>query len=107
MAASSHLRVARMAVLIDDFRARFGHHGSHGLAPLEVVRGGLVLGWSLGRAIGLEQDEARGVIILLIDLETRDARFVLAVPGVLECRLQESGDGFRLNVNLNECYIHP
>src|SRR5581483_9202623 len=80
---------------------RLGHHGSHGVTPDLVMPGFLVRGGSLGGAIGFDENEARGIVLVLDDIEAGDARLLDAGGGVGKRGLFESVDAIGFDVNLN------
>src|ERR1035441_4450866 len=99
----------RMAVLpafvggVDVGVSRAGarlHHHVHGHGgPSLVVRGFLMLRGRFGVAIDLDQNEARRVVRLLQDVETRNARLLHAVAGVFQGGPPERFDVLGFDVN--------
>jgi hypothetical protein len=63
--------------------------------------GGLVRGGSLGSAIALHQREARGIVSLLDNIETRDTRLLHAVPGILDRSPEKRRDAIRLHMDVD------
>ena len=64
--------------------------------PCFLVRGG-----GIRIPINFHQHKARRVILLLDDVEARDARLFQAFPRVGEHRLFESFDALRFDMNMN------
>ena len=66
--------------------------------------GFLVRGLGLRRAVSLDQDEARGIIGVLHDIEARDTGFADAGAGIGKRRRLEDVDavGFHLNMDEND-----
>lgn len=81
--------------------ARLGHHGSDGVAPGLVVPGFFVSGRCVGRAIRFDEHEAGWIVLLLEDVEGRDARFFDTLASVCEGGIFKGFDVFRLQMNLN------
>lgn len=82
-------------------RARLGHHGRDGVPPELIMFGFLVRGGRLGRAISFDKHETGWVVLLLEDVEGRDAGFFDALASIGECRLFEGFEVFRLQMHLN------
>src|SRR5580658_8545452 len=84
--------------------ARLGHHGLDRIAPLAVVRGGAVRCDCIGRAVDLDKHEARSVVLLLHEVEARDAGFLDAGSRIFESCLREFRDllGFDAYVNVSD-----
>ena len=85
-------------------RARFGHHRGDGVAPKLVVGGLLVRGRRLGRAVDLDEHEARRIVRLLDDVEPGDAGFSDRLPGIFQTRGREGLDatGFYVNSDVDD-----
>ena len=84
--------------------AGFGHHRGDGVAPKLVVGGLLVRGRRLGRAVDLDEHEARRIVRLLDDVEPGDAGFADRLPGVFQTRGREGLDatGFYVNSDVDD-----
>ncbi len=93
--------IGREQVLEFNAGAGLGHHVADAIAPLLVMRGLLVEGGSIVRAIGFDQHEARGVIELLDDIKAGNAGFENAIPRVLQGGFVKGFNAFGLNVNVN------
>ena len=61
----------------------------------------LVLGGGIRIPINFHQHKARRVILLLADIEARDARLFQALARIGECRLFKSLNALRPDVNMN------
>src|SRR5688572_7284608 len=80
---------------------RLCHHRLRRIAPRCVVLGLLVACRVLRATVDLDQDEARGVVLLLDDVEPHHPRLADAVTGVLASNSDEPIHRFRLYVNKN------
>src|SRR6266571_2325183 len=76
--------------------SRFGHHRRDGIPPDLVMFGLLVRSGCLCRAVRLHQHEARGIVLLLKDIEPSDARLFETFAGIGDGRLFESLNALRL-----------
>jgi hypothetical protein len=85
-------------------RARLGHHRSDDVAPDLVVFRFFVGGRRFGSAISFDEHETGWIILLLEDVESRDAGFFEALASVGEGRLFEGFDvfGLQMNVDVND-----
>src|SRR3990172_2749781 len=99
-------RIVREDVVVHRARPGLGHHLPCGLLPGLVVGGLAMLRRIVGRAIDLDQDEPRRVVVLLDDVETRDPRLAHAVAGVLDGRGTEGLHRFGPNVDENVHDVH-
>jgi hypothetical protein len=68
------------------------------------MRGLLVRGGGVGRAVDLDEDETRGIVGLLDDVKTGDAGFAHTLAGVRETRGGEGLDasGSDVDVDMND-----
>ena len=82
-------------------RARLRHQIGDGVAPARIVGGGLVGGRRVGRAVDLDQHEARRVLGRLHDVEARDARLAEAVLRVVDRRRAKRLDRVRLHAGVD------
>ena len=58
-------------------------------------------GGGFGCAVNFDEHETRRVVLLLANIETRDAGFLGAVPGIVESGLPEGVDRIGLHANMN------
>ena len=65
-----------------------------------------VSGGSFGGAIGFHEDEPRRFILLLNDVEARDARFFDALPRIFERNLFEPFNGLFFDPDVNVHHEH-
>jgi len=82
-------------------RARLRHQIGDSVAPARIVSGGLVRRRRVGRAVDLDQHEARRVLARLYDVEARDARLAEAVLRVVDRRRAECIDRVRLHAGVD------
>src|ERR1035438_5740080 len=81
--------------------ARLGHHWRDRIPPDRVMPCFLVRGGGIRIPINFHQHKARRVILLLDGVEARDARFFQALARIGECRLFESLNALRLDMDLD------
>jgi hypothetical protein len=81
--------------------ARFGHHGRNRIPPDRVMPCFFVRGGGVRIPINFHQHKARRLILLLDDVEARDARFFQARARIGERHLFESLHTLRLDMNMN------
>lgn len=81
--------------------ARFGHHWRDRVAPDGIMLGFLMCRCGVGISINLDQHETRRVVLLLDDIEARDAWFFQARTRVGERGLIEGVNALRFDMNMN------
>ena len=79
----------RKYIRIAGARARLSHKCSYGVTPLLVVCCLLVRSRSFGITVNLNQYKPCRVIEILHNIEPRNARFLDALPGILDARFFE------------------
>jgi len=82
--ALSIIRVIRKDIGEFDARTRLGHHVGHRVSPFLVMSGLFMASRGVQIAINLDKDESSGIVLLLNDIESGNAGFANAVPGVLD-----------------------
>src|ERR1041385_2809318 len=80
---------------------RFGHHGFDSVAPDMVMRRGLMRRRSVRGAIGLDQQKARRIVLLLEDVESCNAGFFDAFFGIGEGGITKHLRVFSFNLYMN------
>ena len=93
-------------ITVLDARPRLGHHIGHGIAPLFIMCRLLVSGRVVRRSVDLDQNKAGGVVLLLDDVESGDARLLNAVACVFKLGCLERSDLVGLDMNENMNYQH-
>lgn len=73
-----------LGLLIFNTAARLRHHTGNGVAPGGVVGGLLVFRGCAGGPVGFNENEPGGIILLLEEVELRDAGFLPAGAAVGE-----------------------
>ncbi len=93
-------------VSVECARAWRDEHIVHRFDPRIVVRGGFVFRGSVGVAVDLDEDEARGIVLLLEEFEAGDAGFPGAVFRVDYGGGFEGIDEFGFDLGVDDQSLH-